>query len=268
MKHEVVTMRSGVQAMRSTDTGELMHPGTGPLIEARTLYVEQSRLRTRLEAAPADEPFVLFDVGLGAASNAIAAWNVSAALGRDVARLHIVSFENDLGALELALEHGAAFGLVGEAGAAARALVKHGIHETGRTTWQLRHGDVLGLMAEGHERAQTVYWDPFSPRANPDLWTVAAFTAVRRQAGPDCTLFTYSASTRVRIALLLAGWAVGRGAPTGNKEHTTAAAVKAEDLRAPLQRAWLARLERPDVPLPADVDHAQLARLQDRTQFL
>ena len=55
--------------------------------------------------------------------------------------------------------------------------------------------------------------------------------AARRWPADRCTLFTYSASTATRVALLLAGWAVGVGAAIGDKRQTTAAAVRAEDLR-------------------------------------
>ncbi len=65
-------------------------------------------------------------------------------------------------------------------------------------------------------------------------------------------LYTYSASTATRLALLLAGWAVGVGDAIGDKAQTTAAAVAVRDLSRPLDRGWLARLSRPDAPLPAD----------------
>ncbi len=109
-------------------------------------------------------------------------------------------------------------------------------------------------------RADIIYWDPFSPRANPGLWTVAAFSEARRVAGPRCTLYTYSASTATRLALLLAGWAVGVGDAIGDKRQTTAAAIAVGDLARPLDRSWLARLSRPDVPLPPDAPPDAIAR--------
>jgi queuine tRNA-ribosyltransferase len=262
MSHEVVRTRGGALAMRSCDAGEVMHPGVGPLAEAEALYVKQSRLGERLRSATA--PLVLFDVGLGAASNAIAARAESEAAPKEAARLYLVSFERDLGALTLALEHGAAFGLQGEPGQAARSLVECGRHDSARTRWQLRHGDLVDCLAREPERADLVFWDPFSPRANPSLWTVAAFAALRRAAGARCTLVTYSASTATRVALLVAGWAVGIGDPIGDKAQTTAAAILPSDLARPLERRWLDRLTRPDAPRPSDAppDFAALCAAQ------
>lgn len=269
MTHEIVRTRSGAMAVRCTEAGEVMHPGVGPLLEAQRLYVEQSRLAERLRGKPGGPPLVLFDVGLGAGSNALAAWAASEAAGSQAARLEIVSFERDVGALALALRHGDAFGLPeGSAAAmAATELLETGRHETGRTCWRLVAGDVLDALAREPARADVVFWDPFSPRVNPALWTVAAFAALRAVAAPRCTLYTYSASTRTRVALLLAGWAVGVGDAIGDKEETTAAALVVDDLARPLPDRFRARLLRPDVPLPPDAPADGAARAAAAPQF-
>ena len=266
MSHEIVRTRGGALAMRSLVDGEVMHPGVGPLVEAEQLYVLQSRLRERLLAGPG-EPLVLFDVGLGAGSNALAARSASEELPESAARLELVSFERDLGALELAVAAGEPFGWRGEPADAARALLAHDAHETARTHWRLVRGDLLETLARQTLRADIIYWDPFSPRANPALWKVAAFSAARRVAGPRCALYTYSASTATRLALLLAGWAVGVGDAIGDKAQTTAAAIVASDLARPLDRGWLARLSRPDVPLPSDAPSDAIARARLAPQF-
>ncbi|HVX94669.1 MAG TPA: MnmC family methyltransferase [Polyangia bacterium] len=260
--HEVVRTRGGALAMRSVDAGEVMHPGVGPLVEAEQLYVRQSRLAERLRE---QAEVVVFDVGLGAGSNAFAARAAAARGG--AGRLRLVSFERDLGALALALETPDAFAIDEGAAVAARALLAHGHHETPHVTWSLEAGDVLEALARVPVRADVIYWDPFSPRANPTLWTIAAFAAARRAAGPRCTLFTYSASTATRVALLLGGWAVGVGDAIGEKAHTTAAAVDVADLARPLDRAWLTRLARDDVPLPPDAPPDAVARASTSPQF-
>jgi queuine tRNA-ribosyltransferase len=183
------------------------------------------------------------------------------------ARLELISFERDLGALALALTQPADFALEGESGKAALALLTHGKHETARTFWRLQQGDIREALAREACLADIVFWDPFSPKVNPDLWTVAAFAAIRRSANERCTLFTYSASTAVRCALLLAGWAVGVGESIGEKAATTSAAMVAADLAQPLDRRWLARLSRSDVPLPSDAPPDTVARISAMPQF-
>jgi queuine tRNA-ribosyltransferase len=279
VSHEVVRTRRGDLAIRCREVGEVMHPGVGPLAEARQLYVGQSRLAERLRAAQSgnqdgrheETPLVLFDVGLGAGSNALAAWEESARAPATARPLEMVSFERDLGALHLGLslpaDDAGALGFTPASAAAARALLAAGEHRSARTCWRLRPGELLPALAAEPSAADIVFWDPFSPRANPELWTVAAFAAVRARAGARCTLFTYSASTATRVAMLLAGWVVGVGDPVGDKAETTAAAVDGRDLARPLGPRFLERLGRSQAPLPADAPVDARARIAAAPQF-
>ncbi|HEX8909067.1 MAG TPA: tRNA guanosine(34) transglycosylase Tgt, partial [Anaeromyxobacteraceae bacterium] len=78
----VVATSSGAPAVLDQTVGEVMHPVVGATAEAERLYVAQSRLRERL--AEPGPPLVLFDVGLGAGANALAA--VAAAEGAPAGR--------------------------------------------------------------------------------------------------------------------------------------------------------------------------------------
>lgn len=267
---EVVTTRMGAQAIRDRITGELMHPVVGPLVEGEQLYLRPSRLEARLLDGT-DRPLVLLDVGLGAASNAIAAWHVSERLPKSARRLEIVSFECDMGALELALqpEHAASFLLDGDAGVAARALLDHDHHETARTSWRLLRGDLLEtLQQQPAETADVVFWDLFSVRTHPDLWTVDAFSRLRRTCRAGATVHTYSGATAVRSAMLLAGFAVGVGNDVGELKQNTVGAVDLKDLASPLDRRWLERLGRSSAGFPPDAPTDALSRIANRPQFV
>jgi len=267
--HEVVVTTENVRAMLDRETGEVMHPVVGPLVEPPQLYIGPSRLAEQL-SSPANAPLVLLDVGLGAGSNAIAARRVSEALERPVRRLHIVSFDRTAAALETALQqsNAAAFDLEGEAGDAARTLIATGCHETDATTWTVVIGELPGTLASvSCGPADVVYWDPFSPSANPGLWTAGAFSALRRVCGPRATVHTYSAATATRAALLLAGFAVGRGGPSGSKQQTTIAAVDESDLEQPLDKRWLERLSRSSAPFPEDAPPDAMLRIRRHPQF-
>ncbi len=269
-RYRVVRTRSGAAAVRDEVLGEVMHPVVGALREAVQLYATQSRLRERL-LEPAEAPLVLFDVGLGAGSNALAARRISESLPAAGRRLEIVSFERDTEALQLALDpsHAAELELAGEPGRAARSLLALGRHETQRTRWRLLRGDALAALERGaaETACDVVFWDPFSPKANPELWTVRAFSALRSVCNPRATLFTYSGSTTVRAALLLAGFAVGSGEPSGAQKESTCAAVDPSDLFRPLDERWLARLSRSAAPLPKDAPAGSLDRIRALPQF-
>ncbi|MBI5070114.1 MAG: tRNA guanosine(34) transglycosylase Tgt [Deltaproteobacteria bacterium] len=258
----VVTTASGAPSVVDREYGEVMHPVVGAAAEAERLYVAQSRLRERLAAG--GEPLTLFDVGLGAAGNALAAIRAARAAPPGSARLCIVSFERELGALGLACsEEGARrLGLAEVDGEAARALLAHGRHEEERVVWRLAQGDALEQIAAAPERADLVFWDPFSPKANPELWTLRAFALLRERCRPGAELFTYSTATAVRAALVLAGFTVGVGDASGPKQETTAAALAPAAPARPLGARWVARLERSSAPLPPDAPPGALDRLR------
>ena len=260
---EVVTTRTGARAVRDRLTGELMHPVVGPLVEAERLYLGPSSLRARLGQRA--EPLVLLDVGLGAASNAIAAWKVARECG---GRLEIVSFDRSLGALRIALEHPNDFGFEGDNLLAARALLDRGEHDAGHTHWRFVGGalpETLELLPDG--AADVVFWDPFSPRSNPSLWTMGAFRALRRVCRGGATVFTYSGATATRSAMILGGFAVGVGVPTGDNKFGTVGAVDLGDVPQPLDERWLERVARSSAPFPEDAPTDAMLQIRAATQF-
>ena len=266
----IVTTTSGAPAVFDREVGEVMHPGLGATAEAEQLYVGQARLAARL--AEGGAPLVLFDVGLGGAANAIAALRCARAAPAGARRLLIFSFERDLGALALAASIDGAARLQWSAAdrAAAVALLEHGECEEPGFRWQLLRGEALDALGRVPQPADLVFWDPWSPRSNGELWTARAFATLREHCAPGAELFTYSRATAVRSALLLAGFHVGAGAIVGTKETTAAALAPARPAQ-PLDRRWLARLHRSSAGLPSDVAAAELpaalAQIAAHAQF-
>jgi queuine tRNA-ribosyltransferase len=266
---EVVLTRSGAPAMRDRISGEVMHPIVGPRVEAAALYVGPSRLRERL-LEPNPLPLRLLDVGLGAGSNAVAAWQLSQSFTAPARRLEIVSFDRSLAALERALEpaHRAAFGFDGAAGDAAAALIREHRSESARSDWRLHVGELPGTLSrESEPRAEVVFWDPFSPRENPNLWGMSAFRALFRCCHERVSVHTYSGATAMRAALLLAGFAVGEGEPTVAGKRTTVAARAPSELAQPLDKRWFARLARSSAPFPPDAPPEALELIRSLPQF-
>ncbi|EPX55191.1 tRNA-guanine transglycosylase [Cystobacter fuscus DSM 2262] len=242
---ELVTLRNGARAVRHLGHGEVMHPATGPWQEAQRLYVEQPRLAERLRTP--GEPLVIHDVGLGAATNAVAALTCARELGAERRRgLEVVSFEVDLAPLRLALADAAGFPFLQPFRDAAEALMRDGAWEEAGLRWRLHLGDARGRM-EGVPRADLVFFDPFSPASNPEMWTEEVLARVRvgcREDGEGALLMTYSAATPTRVTLLLAGFYVGAGVSTGTKGETTVAATRRAALGSPLGERWLERWRR------------------------
>lgn len=243
---ELVTLRNGSRAVRHLGHGEVMHPSVGPWQEALRLYVEQPRLAERLRQP--GSPLVILDVGLGAATNAVAALTCARQLGAEKKRLlEIVSLEVDLAPLRLALADPTGFPFLQPWRDAAEALMRDGLWEGEGLRWRLLLGNALQHLEADLPPADFVYFDPFSPASNPEMWTEGVLSRVHahcRQEGEGALLMTYSAATPTRVTLLLTGFHVGAGVSTGTKGETTVAATRLEALEAPLGARWLERWRR------------------------
>ena len=251
---ELVTLRNGSRAVRHTGHGEVMHPSVGPWLEAQRLYVEQGQLAERLQSGDA-QPLVLLDVGLGAATNAVAALTCARALAGRTRALTVYSFEVDLAPLRLALADAEGFPFLVPFREAAAQLMQQGSWSAEGLSWHLCSGDARShLKAGALPPAELVFFDPFSPASNPEMWTPATLAQVRGCCRQDeaarALLTTYSAATPTRVSLLLAGFYVGAGLSTGTKGETTVAAVHPGALQAPLGARWLERWERSSARAP------------------
>jgi tRNA U34 5-methylaminomethyl-2-thiouridine-forming methyltransferase MnmC len=84
--------------------------------------------------------------------------------------------------------------------------------------------EVIKRIHRKYERfADAIFHDPFSPKANPELWTFEFFQKLRDVVKEDGILATYSAASPVRKALWMAGFGVREGVSIGRKSGSTVA---------------------------------------------
>lgn len=276
-RFEIRVSEKGFASVADRKSGEVMHAGIHPDGEAEDLYVGQCGLAQRLRE-PGIAPLVIWDVGLGAAHNAMAALRCCETNGDPEQRpVHLVSFENDAASLRLALRHAGQFPHL--QCAAPNHVLRFGEwrSETVPFVWTFLEGDFLTRI-EDAPPPDVVFYDLFSSNFDRTAWTLASFerlfAACARQ---DMELFTYSASTAARTALLAAGFYVAQGAPTGPRPETTlamtplAARQAAERGRSLLGSAWLERWRRSQARYPADVidlrESEVAARIEEHPQF-
>jgi queuine tRNA-ribosyltransferase len=297
--YRLVRLRNGACSVRALAEAETFHPGIGPAMEAEALYVRQLRLPERVRET--DGEFVIWDVGLGAAANALTVVRI---IREDLAMrwssrfsvpqrtipqrgielqhpapkiLRLISFDHTTDAAAFALEHGAELGYVaGYESALAELVQNHSVKFSDgllNIEWTLVPGDFPAFISrssrgnEAHSgKSETpinrehatevgvgnrkseitphaILFDPHSPKKNPAMWTAALFADLFRHVDPQrpCALATFTRSTMARVALLLGGFCVGVGHPSGLKEETTVAANRLDLLNEPLDRRWLER---------------------------
>jgi queuine tRNA-ribosyltransferase len=255
-------------------SGETMHAGLDPAAEAHALYVEQSRLSDRLRE-PTSEPVVVWDVGLGAAHNAMATIHCCEASGNLEQRpVTLISFERDVAALRLALRSARQFSHLHCA--APNHVLRFGTWRSDRVplVWTLLEGDFRSRLTEA-PTPDCIFYDPFSAKTDTAMWTLECFENLFAvTADHDTELFTYSASTAVRAALLAAGFVLTRGVPTGKRSETTVAMTPLAAVHCAARRRvrlgceWLERWRRSDAKFPSDVPTVGYAAFTERIAAL
>ena len=236
---ELVQLKNGVMSLRALQPRETFHPGVGPAEEAEILHVNQHRL---LERAMASESFILWDVGLGAAANAIAALRALESMLRPKHGVRVLSFDKTLSPLQFALENAEALKYpIGFETHIRKLLDKGSVEVSPGLIWELDLGDFSRAQGLGREAPDSIFYDPYSPVSNPEMWTLPNFTRLYQQLDPEklCLVSTYTRSTQIRVSLLLAGFSVGIGCLVHEKDETTICSNRLEALERPLDRVWL-----------------------------
>jgi tRNA U34 5-methylaminomethyl-2-thiouridine-forming methyltransferase MnmC len=247
--YQLVQLANGSFSIRSVVEGETFHPVAGPVAEAEALYVRQLQLRERIRSCA--EEFVIWDVGLGAAANALVALQCSSDIP---AKVRVMSFDHTTAALEFALKHASALRYMTPFEAQVRQLLGAGEatfrNGSQQVQWSTMIGDFPSIIADRVEGSipppHVIFFDAFSPARNPDMWTLKVLSDVHACTRPSrpCSFATFSRSTVARTTLLLAGFFVGAGEALAGKEETTIAANTRELVPRSLDHEWLERVRR------------------------
>lgn len=191
----------------SEEFGETFHSQQGAKAEAFLKFAQGTRL---IEQAQQDQ-ICLLDVCYGLGYNTAAAletiWRVNPTC-------HVVLYGLELDqSVPLAA---IAAPLIETWSAPVQTILQALAHEHQCHTAQLQAKLLLGDARQTIQtlpqigfQADAIFFDPFSPRRCPQLWTVEFFQQVARCLAPNGQLATYSRSASVRAAMLSAGLSIG-----------------------------------------------------------
>lgn len=251
--HEVHVFENGSASIKNLrlSHGETMHSSMGAELEAHSVYIAQTQLKQKLLASQPGA-LVLYDIGMGIATNALAALEL--ALQTSQRKLHLVSFENDLEGLNLALSHCDLFPTQTRHRETLLRLMRDGHWRSacGQVFWELKLGNFENTPLD--TPPEVIFYDFYSPKSSPELWTLTQFSRLFQSISKSAVLATYSAATSVRSGLLLAGFYVGRGAATELKSETTLASTQITELKDPLGPDFLVHVDRSSRGFPSDLN--------------
>ena len=201
---------------------DIYHSAAGAWRQAEHVFLNGNQLPQRWAGCA---QFVIVETGFGLGTNFLATW---AAWSKDPQRcqkLHFVSIEKhplrqqDLRQIWLANSE-KIFGAEDKASAypIRRTLIDQltaqwptltpGLHRLvfaqGQVTLTLALGDIEQILPRLRLGADAFYLDGFSPRKNPEMWSLAVCKGLARLARTQATLATYSCAASVREHLQIA----------------------------------------------------------------
>lgn len=187
--------------------GESFHSLAGARQEALLKFVTATRLRERAARSPLRLLDVCYGLGYNTAAALETIWTVNPRCQVDVMGLELDATV-PLGAIAPAL----IAPWPPEVQEILRAIAQTHHCTTPTLQAKLWIGDarqtIQSLVQQGFQ-ADAIFFDPFSPRRCPQLWTVEFFQQVARCLAPTGILATYSRSACVRAAMLAAGLHIG-----------------------------------------------------------
>ncbi|WP_457632004.1 tRNA (5-methylaminomethyl-2-thiouridine)(34)-methyltransferase MnmD [Oceanithermus desulfurans] len=204
---EVWPTGDGSLSLRHPVHGEGYHPAAGAAAQAERLYLRASGVH-------ADPRPRVFELGFGLGVNFAVTLRHARRRGAFLDYRAVESEPVPLEVLEAVLRplDGALFERLAPRWGGSFELV--GASFRLRLEVARVQDAVLGAGPVG-----AVYFDPFSPRANPDVWTPAVYRRMFGLLEPGGVLVTYSVAGRVRRGLAAAGFAVERIPGWGGKRH-------------------------------------------------
>jgi chorismate dehydratase len=216
--YTLVKTGDGTLTLYSPDYDEHMHTLSGAYEEALLKHVYPSGiLEVRLKQIH------VLDVGFGLGYNILALISECAKKNYD-GSIKIVSFEKERNRFLQALNRISFNDERDETYSLIKKAYVHGMAHKKNVYITVIFGDARKAVRDiSTPLFDAVFFDPFSPSKNPELWTVDFFKEIYRLIKNTGVLTTYSSALQIRKALIDAGFVIGRGPSVGGKREGTLA---------------------------------------------
>lgn len=226
-RFRILRTDDGSHTLVDAASGEAFHSGSGAATECRHVYLENSGIGERLRQGRGAS---VLEIGFG---TAMAFALTAAEAMRAGARLEYVAIERrPLDARLLSQVLSSAGEPRPEYAEVRRRLLdqlqawspragsSHTLDIASHCRLRLDIGDALDWHPRPAERFTAVYFDPFSPAANPELWGKPMLSRMGRVLAEGGRLVSYCVSSTVRRTLESCGFRVRRlpGPPGGKRE--------------------------------------------------
>jgi tRNA U34 5-methylaminomethyl-2-thiouridine-forming methyltransferase MnmC len=225
---------------RSADYGDIYHPRSGALAQARHVFLDGAALAARWRNRAR---FVVLETGFGLGNNFLATWSAWRADPGRSRQLHFISIEQapPTRATIASIGRDAVLApLADELGRRWPPLTCN-LHrlafDGGAVELLLAFGAVDAWLPQIVGEVDAFFLDGFAPARNPAMWDARLFKAMARLAAADATVATWSAARVVRDGLRGAGFEVEKAPGSAGKRDITRPARPAQRDRRRRARA-------------------------------
>ncbi len=217
----------GSRTVLDSRSGVAYHSASGAVAETRHVYLVNSGIADRLAQSRST---ALLEIGFGTGLAMLLTLDAALAGG---AKLHYTAVEAELldadllGRLQMerylrdpTLLDGFLRWRSGLSDPAPRGTLIWRPTANQRVTIEHRDATAWARAADEHTQFDAIYFDPFAPEQNAELWQTSFLHYMHRTLKPNTTLVTYCVSRAVREAMQAAGFRVQRvPGPAGGKRQ-------------------------------------------------
>ena len=209
---EKIITKDGSETFRNRDLDETYHSISGAKEESVMKFVEPCLIKEKC----LNGEIVILDFCFGLGYNSCAAIDAIIDINSDC-NVKIIGIEKDVEILKKILELNPPFknySIIKEA-------AKKRKYESDKINIYLIVDDASKVIKKLSYKFDTVFFDPFSPKKSPLLWTEEVFKDVFKLMKKDSILATYSCARIVRDNMKNAGFIVKDGPIVGRKSPGT-----------------------------------------------
>jgi tRNA U34 5-methylaminomethyl-2-thiouridine-forming methyltransferase MnmC len=215
----LVYTADGSNSLYSATFDQHYHSMQGALQESTHVFIN---LGLKPVLARATSLVRVFEMGFGTGLNALLAWQQAELQQKPVEYLGIEAFPiSDEEARALNFEE-----LTGQQGLPRLHQTPWNTHAglSKYFSFQKDHTPLHDFCTD--RRFDVIFYDAFSPQAQPELWNEEAFARIAALTRPGGTLVTYSSKGSVRRALQAVGFTVEKHPGPGRKREVVRAVLQ------------------------------------------
>ncbi|MDY6969970.1 MAG: MnmC family methyltransferase [Spirochaetota bacterium] len=218
--YRIITTDDSTSSLYSEEYDEVMHSTSGAYEESLFKHVYPSKILEKR-----NRKIAVLDIGFGLGYNVLAL--ITEFLKNPISQhLNIVSLEKEsdyaphMRKIEFSDERNYIYNKIKQSFFLKQKLI------TDMYSFEIITGDARNtIKAIKDTTFDAIFHDPYSPSKNPELWSVEIFQEIQRLATDTCILTTYSSAPQIRMALIKAGFRLGKGPSLGKKREGTLATI-------------------------------------------